>query len=73
MAISESIKRRMHNLQDECAWSQNLVQSLIAAKQSENDQNAEWVLLLERTVKGLVKRSDQLVTAIYHADRRGPQ
>lgn len=62
MAVCESIKRAMQALENECAWSECLAETLMMA--SGDDQSPPWVDLHRHQVRNLVKLANDLVEAI---------
>lgn len=69
MATTESIKRRIRALEDECAEADTTVRALVEASGQDLANHSPTVLLFEAVVARLCKRSDSLVTAIRRADR----
>lgn len=65
VAISESIKRRVILLEDECAWAENICRCLVQAAGDDPRVIDPIALQFERTVDRLNRRVDSLVKAIH--------
>lgn len=65
MAISESIKRRMRLLEDECALAENLVSCLIQSTTHDDVSLHPLVYQFRHTVDRLNSRAEALVRALH--------
>ena len=64
MAMSESIKVRAQELEDEMAWAVNLVQCLVAASEDDHGRSVPWVHQFERTIDRIQQRVVGLVSTL---------
>lgn len=69
MAMSESIKRRVRVLEDECAWAENLARCLVDLAGDDPGASNPLALQFQRTVDALNSRAAALVAALYREAR----
>lgn len=71
MAISESIKRRLRLLEDECARADNLARCLAQLTVDNEGKTHPLVYQFEDTVDRVNQRVNSLVKAIHRGGRHG--
>lgn len=65
MAMSESIKRRMRLLEDECALAENLASCLVQSTTQEDASLHPLVYQFRDTVDRLNSRAEALIRALH--------
>lgn len=70
MAVSESIKRRMSLLQDECALAENLARCLVQSTTEDMPPLHPLVYQFENTVDRLNSRVEGLIRALNRGGAR---
>ncbi|RYG56219.1 MAG: hypothetical protein EON56_04485 [Alphaproteobacteria bacterium] len=69
MAMSESIKRRVRLLEDECAWAENLARCFVDLAGDDPGVSSPLSLQFQRTVDALNSRAAALVAALHREAR----
>jgi hypothetical protein len=65
MAMSDSIRRRVRSLEDECAWAENLARCFIDLAGEDPGALSPMAMQFQRTVEALNRRTAALVSALH--------